>query len=54
MVQYMEIHQHNPVYKQNQKQKPRDHLVRWGKSIQQDPTPIHDKSWKDQEFKAYT
>jgi hypothetical protein len=28
MVQYTEIHQHNPVYKQTQRQKPHDHLVR--------------------------
>jgi hypothetical protein len=32
-VQYTEIHQHNPVYKQTQRQKPHDHLVRCGESI---------------------
>ena len=42
--QYMEIHQRNPVYKQTQRQKPHDHLVRCRKRIRQDPTPIHDKS----------
>ena len=26
MVQYIEIHQRNPVYKQTQSQKPHDHL----------------------------
>jgi hypothetical protein len=25
----MEIHQHNPLYKQNQRQKPHDHLIRY-------------------------
>ena len=28
MVQYTEIHQRNPVYKQTQRQKTHDHLVR--------------------------
>ena len=40
----MEIHQRNPLYKQSQRQKTHDHLLRWGKSIRQDPAPIHDKS----------
>ena len=40
----MKIHQCNPLYKQTQRQKPHDHLVRFGKNIRQDPTPIHDKS----------
>jgi hypothetical protein len=44
MVQYKEIHQHSPVYKQAQRQKPHDHLVRYGESICQNLTPIHDKS----------
>lgn len=30
MVQYTEIHQHNPVHKQTPRQKPHDHLVRCG------------------------
>ena len=33
MVQYTEIHQHNPLYKQTQRQKPHDHLIRCGESI---------------------
>jgi hypothetical protein len=44
MVKYMEIHQRIPVYKQTQRQKPHDHLVRCGESIWQNPTPIHDKN----------
>ena len=44
MVQYMEIHQRNPIYKQTQRLKPHDHLVRCGENIWQNPTPIHDKS----------
>jgi hypothetical protein len=28
MVQYTEIHQRNPLYKETQRQKPHDHLVR--------------------------
>jgi hypothetical protein len=43
MVQYMEIHQRNPIYKQTQRLKPHDHLVRCGENIWQNPTPIHDK-----------
>jgi hypothetical protein len=33
----------NPVYKQTQRQKPQDHLVRCGESIWQNPTRIRDK-----------
>ena len=33
MVQYMEIPQRNPVYKQTQRQKPHDHLVRCRKAF---------------------
>jgi hypothetical protein len=33
MVQYMEIHQCNPVQKQTQRQKPHYHLIRCGESI---------------------
>jgi hypothetical protein len=45
------IFQHNPLYKQTQRQKTHDHLT--------NQTPIHDKSLgkvhrKDQEFKAHT
>ena len=40
----MEIHQRDPLYKQTQRQKPHDHLVRCGKRTRQDPTPIYDKS----------
>jgi hypothetical protein len=40
---YREIHQCNPLYKQNQKQKPHDHLIRYWESIWQNTTPIHDK-----------
>ena len=40
----MEIHQCNPLYKETQRQKPHDQLVRCLESIRQDPTPIHDKS----------
>jgi hypothetical protein len=55
MVLYREVHQSNPLYKQTQRLKPHDHLLRHKESIRQDPTPIHDKkSWKDQEFKAHT
>jgi hypothetical protein len=39
MVYYKEIHQPNPLYKQTQRQKPHDHLLRHGESIQQDPQP---------------
>ena len=35
---------HNPLYKQTQRQKLHDHLVRYRESIWQNPTPIHDKS----------
>jgi hypothetical protein len=44
MIQYTEIYQRNPVYKQTQRQKPHDHLIRCRESISQNPTPIHDKS----------
>jgi hypothetical protein len=52
---YMEIHQHNPLYKQSQRQKSHDHLLICWESIWENPTPFHDnKSWKDLEFKAHT
>jgi hypothetical protein len=44
MAQYLEIHQCNPLYKQTQRQKPHDRLVKCRKSIRQDSTPTHDKS----------
>ena len=44
IVQYMQLLQHNILYKQTQGKKPHDHLIRWGESIWQNPTPIHDKS----------
>ena len=40
----MKIHQCNPLYKQIQRQNQHDLQVRCGKSIRQNPTPIHDKS----------
>ena len=40
----MEIHQYIPLYKQTQRQKPHDHLIRCWESIWQNPPPIHDKS----------
>jgi hypothetical protein len=33
IVQYMEIHQQNPQYKQTQSKIPHDHLIRCGKSF---------------------
>jgi hypothetical protein len=33
MVQYTTFHQHNPLYKQTQRQKPHDHLLRWGETL---------------------
>ena len=41
----MKIHQSNPLHKQTQRQKTRDHLVRCGKNIRKDPTTIYDKSF---------
>ena len=32
------------IYKQTQRKKPHDHLVRCRKSIRQDPTTLHEKS----------
>jgi hypothetical protein len=44
MVQHMEIHQDNPIYKQTQrKKKTHDHLIGCWESIWQNPTCIHDK-----------
>jgi hypothetical protein len=40
----MEIHEHNLLYKQTQRQKPHDHLIRCWESIGQNSAPIHDKS----------
>ena len=40
----MEIYQRNPLLKQTQRQKPHDHLLRRGESIQQNPIALHDKS----------
>ena len=40
---YIEIHQHNPLYKQTQRQKPHDDLLRLEKNILKNPTPIHEK-----------
>ena len=40
----MEIHQHNPLYRQTQRQKPHDHRDRCWESIWQNPTPLHVKS----------
>jgi hypothetical protein len=39
----MEIHQRNPLYKQTQRQKPHDDLLRLEKNILKNPTPIHEK-----------
>jgi hypothetical protein len=39
----MEIHQSNPLYKQTQRQKSHDHLIRCSESIWQNPTLFHDK-----------
>ena len=44
VVQYMEIHQHNPLYKQTQRKKRHDHFIRCWESIWQNPTLLHDKS----------
>jgi hypothetical protein len=41
MVQYIEIHQCNPLYKQIQR---KNHMVRGWESIWQNLTPLHDKS----------
>jgi hypothetical protein len=40
----MEIHQHNPPYKETQRKKIwHDHFIRCWESIWQNPIPIHDK-----------
>jgi hypothetical protein len=44
MVQYTKIHQCNQLYKQTERQKPHDHLIRCWEIIWQNPTPIHDKA----------
>jgi hypothetical protein len=44
IVPNMEIHQCNPLYKETQRKKPYDHLIRFWGSVWQSLTPIHDKS----------
>jgi hypothetical protein len=41
MVQYIEMHQHNPLYKQIQRQKPHNHFIRCWEHSWQNPTPVH-------------
>ena len=44
MVQYMEIHQHNPLHKQTQRKKPHDHFIRGWKIIWQNSVSLRVKS----------
>jgi hypothetical protein len=44
MIQYTEIHQHNPLYKQTQGKKHMIISLNTEKPFDKNPTPLHDKS----------
>ena len=53
MIQYMEIHQHNPPHKQIERKK---HIISLDaeKAFDKIQHRFMFKVWKDQEFKAHT
>jgi hypothetical protein len=57
MVQHIEIHHRNPLYKElqtnKQTKKPHDHLTNAEKVFDKIRPLFMIKSWKDQEFKAH-